>query len=76
MLAMIIVTTRFHDAVESVKVLAYGREGDQLPDQIRYRLPFGPPSPAQPKHDAAQARSGPARHGPKDLVLVLGGTMG
>jgi hypothetical protein len=35
MLAMIIVTTRFHDAVESVKVLAYGREGDQLPDQIR-----------------------------------------
>jgi hypothetical protein len=43
---------------------------------VRYRWPFGPPSPAQPRHDAAQARSGPARRGPTDFVLVLGGTMG
>jgi hypothetical protein len=32
--------------------------------------------PAQPEHDAAQARSGPARRSPMDFVLVPGGTMG
>jgi hypothetical protein len=41
-----------------------------------YRWPFGPPGPARPKHDTVQARNGPARHGPTDFVLVLGGTMG
>jgi hypothetical protein len=41
-----------------------------------YRWPFGPPSPARPKHDAAQAPSGPARRGPTNFVLVLAGTMG
>jgi hypothetical protein len=41
-----------------------------------YTWPFGPPGPARPKHDAAQARSGPARRGPTDFVLVLGSTMG
>jgi hypothetical protein len=46
------------------------------PEQVDYRWPYGPPSPARPEHDAAQARSGPARRGPTDFVLVLGGTMG
>jgi hypothetical protein len=34
-----------------------------------YRWPYGPPSPAR-------ARRGPARRGPTDFVLLLGGTMG
>jgi hypothetical protein len=32
--------------------------------------------PAQPEHDAGQARSGPARRSPMDFVLVPGDTMG
>jgi hypothetical protein len=53
--------------------------GVELPPPPRggsYRWPFGPPSPAGPKHDAALAQSSPAQRGPTDFVLVLGGTMG
>jgi hypothetical protein len=58
------------------KALVHGLELLKKGVYWRYRWPFGLPSPARPKHDAAQARSGPARRGPTDFVLILGGTMG